>query len=173
VEGQSYANVHHIIHKKYTTWEEFNERLNHIIDALDKSYKITSYARIGLRYINVFKRSYYGLEETPWGVLFKPESLGMLGSSLTDNTEFSNACEMKFLHSFCRARIVTNIVTDISDPRTIEEKEKCLMLDIDVYNVERTPKEKGLQKLGELHTLSKKILRNAITDDMDRAMEPI
>ena len=61
----------------YTRWEDFKDRLRGPYDALIQVYSPAFFTRIGLRYIDVFRRSVLGLEEANWNELLKPFVLGL------------------------------------------------------------------------------------------------
>jgi uncharacterized protein (TIGR04255 family) len=65
---------------KYERWESFREKLMLPLQALVDSYAPTYFSRIGLRYIDVFRRSNIGLADVPWRELLSPALIGMFGS---------------------------------------------------------------------------------------------
>jgi uncharacterized protein (TIGR04255 family) len=66
--------------RHYKRWEESKEKLLPVIEALEREYKPTFYSRIGLRYINVIRRSRLGLTDVPWSDLLRPYIAAELAS---------------------------------------------------------------------------------------------
>jgi uncharacterized protein (TIGR04255 family) len=65
---------------EYQKWEHFKEKLSEPLAALTQIYSPDHLSRIGLRYINVIRRSTLGLKDVPWHELIVPHLSGLLGS---------------------------------------------------------------------------------------------
>ncbi len=78
---------------KYNRWEEFKTKLAGPLDAFMKIYSPDYYIRVGLRYIDIFRRSTLELDGVSWEELLQPYILGMLSASDVmkeiKNSEFS------------------------------------------------------------------------------------
>ncbi|WP_262048626.1 TIGR04255 family protein [Bradyrhizobium sp. Bra78] len=70
----------------YSTWESFKALLWPVMAALEQRYRPSFYQRVGLRYVDIIKRSDVNMAGTPWSHLLKQEVLGALAS---DQFEFS------------------------------------------------------------------------------------
>ena len=63
----------------YTRWEEFAQRLDRILAAFIQAYQPAYFSRVGLRYINAFRKAELGLENAQWRELIQPGYLGLMG----------------------------------------------------------------------------------------------
>jgi uncharacterized protein (TIGR04255 family) len=152
--------------KKYTRWEEFIRNFTAPFDALNSIdiYKPLYFTRIGLRYVNVFRRSALGLKESPWDKLMNKEILGLLASDLSLN--------IRDLTDTCIINIdpVSNIRLSMS--MINEPTEQCLRLDGDFSIAAIIEPTEVLAKLEYLHDYAKKLFRWTITPALFQAMEP-
>jgi uncharacterized protein (TIGR04255 family) len=67
--------------KAYDRWESFRRHLDTPIAAFEQTYAPSFYSRVGLRYMNVIRRSRYGLAGVPWAELLRPHIAGEFSSS--------------------------------------------------------------------------------------------
>ena len=65
---------------RYTSWEEFAQKLDKPLAAFIQVYKPAYFERIGLRYVNFISRKALGLEATPYRDLIAPRYLGAIRS---------------------------------------------------------------------------------------------
>ena len=63
----------------YTRWEEFAQRLDRILAVFIETYHPSWFTRVGLRYVNAFRRAPLGLEDCLWKELITPGFLGLMG----------------------------------------------------------------------------------------------
>ncbi|MFR7743585.1 MAG: TIGR04255 family protein [Acutalibacteraceae bacterium] len=56
----------------YTRWEEFAQRLDRILAVFIETYHPSWFTRVGLRYVNAFRRAPLGLEDCLWKELITP-----------------------------------------------------------------------------------------------------
>lgn len=154
--------------QKYKKWEEFISNFEGPIKALQEVYSPPFYTRIGLRYLDLFKRSKLGLEDESWEELIKPQFLGMLASDVKDHiTEYNNVCVLTLADGISKGRIGTELV------RSMEDQEICLLIDSDLFNPTRTAISEASRTLEFLHERSTRLLRFLITEKLHSKMEPM
>ena len=78
---------------RYTSWEDFAQKLDRPLAAFIQIYKPAYYERVGLRYINAFSRKDLDLEGVPFRELLQPCYLGILGEEDVNETA-TTRCSM-------------------------------------------------------------------------------
>jgi len=159
--------------RKYVKWEEFKEEAYEIFNLFREIYAPQLYTRVGLRYLDVFVRSRYGLNDKKWSELINPEFLGQLSNENVDGNFFNSACDIKFIDSIDRARITVAIVVNDKDLAPMDMKEKCLLFDTDVYVADRIPSNNGEETLERLHSSASLLFKSISKPILDDAMEPM
>lgn len=151
----------------YSTWEDFVSRLTLPLDALNEIYQPAFFTRIGLRYVDVFCRSKFGLDECSWKELIQPQFLGILGSDIAENVkEMNSVYEIGCEDGEGIIRISAGLV------RKIDTNEECFLMDSDVYTLKKVICEDSKDKLNYLHDRTSRLVRFAITDKLHEGMEP-
>lgn len=153
--------------RKYIRWEEFRDKLNIPLKTLINYYKPTYFSRIGLRYIDVIKRSRLKLENHDWAELLKPFILGIIATPEVGNNtaSFENKFKVKLSDNESFVRIITKYVE-------AQDGEICFMIDSDFFNTNKTDLTKAIDKLDYFHTLGSRLIQWCITDTLSKAMEP-
>jgi uncharacterized protein (TIGR04255 family) len=67
--------------RQYRNWEDFKAHLQPALQSLLDLYAPPFYSRIGLRYVDVIRRSVLGLDDVGWGELLQPWIAGPLAVS--------------------------------------------------------------------------------------------
>ena len=153
---------------KYDKWEQFRELFQVPFNALLSTYSPPHLTRIGLRYINVIKRSILGLKDMPWSDLLARHIAGIFGSEevASQIKSAESSTEIMLSDSESIVRIITKLV------KATDEDEYCFMIDSDFFNSSKTPIEGALDRMEFLHTRASRLIRWAITDRLHNAMEP-
>lgn len=153
--------------KKYERWEGFRERLVEPLSALTSIYSPTYFSRIGLRYIDVIRRSQLNLDDVSWTELLQPHILGTLGEPIVGNNvqSLESNYEIRLSDNESRARLVVRLLKSPDD-------EQCFMIDSDYYNMKRTDINRALEKLDYLNKRGSRLIRWCITNRLHEAMEP-
>lgn len=156
--------------RKYESREEFKKHLQGPFEALMKTYEPTSFSRIGLRYVDIIRRSELGLEGVPWSELLKPHVLGILGSPNDPVREnigtFEAKTELKLDDGSSVARIVTALV------EWQENHEQCFMIDTDFYTTRKTAVADVQDRLDYFHVRGSRLIQWVITERLHEAMKP-
>jgi len=152
----------------YHKWEEFRAKLLDPLRALLDEYSPTYFSRVGLRYVNMIKRSTLDLKNVDWDNLLKPYVLGVIGSPDVgaDVRAFEGRYEIVLEDGKSTVRLVTKLAPDPSDGET------CFVLDNDFFIVEKTGTDDVMEKLNFLNTRSSRLIQWAITPQLHQVMEP-
>lgn len=156
--------------RQYRRREEFQKRLTGPVAALCSIYKPAYFSRVGLRYVDIIRRSALGLNsDEPWSELLKPHVLGLLSSSSAiakDIRAFETTCEVLLEDQRSLVRVATALAEEQNT------KEECFMIDSDFYNAENTDTAKVNEKLNYFHIRASRLIQWLITEKLHRAMEP-
>ncbi|MCL2890279.1 MAG: TIGR04255 family protein [Methanomassiliicoccaceae archaeon] len=159
--------------KKYTDWNDFKKAFFDVFDAFKEIYRPQIFTRVGLAYRDVFVRSRYDLGDKKWTDLINNEFLGPLSKDYVDcETTYSSVCDLGFNDSKERARINVAIVVN-NDNKPLEEKERCLFIENDVFIMDRIPPTDARGVLDNLHEFASKLFKAIPTEILEKAMEPI
>ena len=149
----------------YRKWEEFNAKLAGPLEALIEIYSPQNFSRIGLRYIDVIRRSKLVLGDDSWKKLLRPDVLGILNSSYDQDVEnFESKYEMHLSDRKSMVRVITRLLT-IDD-------EICFVIDSDFYDSNKTNLKDSQEKLNYFNKRASRLFRWCITEDLHQAMEP-
>lgn len=153
---------------KYEKWELFKDKLNGPLKALIDIYSPLYFYRIGLRYIDVIRRSLLGLDNVRWEELIKPYILGLMSSEVVgDNIKNMEAKYIILLaDNESKVRILIKMVE--SD----DKKENCFMIDSDFYKTNRASLAEAMDKLDFFNKRASRLIQWCITDQLHNAMEP-
>jgi len=152
---------------KYTRWEKFKEKLSIPLSAFLEIYSPENFTRLGLRYIDIIKRSDLGLNNVNWNELLQPYILGMLatqdvGSSIEG---FESMHEIKLEDGNSTVRIITRLVES-------DNGEVCFLIDSDFFITKRTKIDDAISKLDYFNTRGSRLIQWCITERLHNAMEP-
>lgn len=153
---------------KYQRWEEFREMLLLPFKALIEVYSPIYFSRLGLRYIDVIKRSNLNLEKVSWRELLNPFILGVIGSSEVGNNvfDFENNYRLNLSDNGSIVRIITKFV------KSKESDEIYYMIDSDFFNPNKTLIDDAFSKLDYFHISASNLIQWCITDTLSNAMKP-
>jgi len=156
--------------RKYRRRQEFREQLKGPLKALLDTYQPASFSRIGLRYVDIIKRSELELEDVPWSKLLQPYVLGILSSpddGVKKNVRTLEAkTELQLEDGSSMARIVTALV------EWQEKKEECFMIDTDFYTTQKTAISEVHDKIDYFHVRGSRLMQWVITGRLHEAMKP-
>ncbi len=153
---------------KYKRWEGFKDRLSGPLSALIDVYSPAHFSRIGLRYIDVIRRSVLNLGDVGWSELLQPYILGILGTPEVGKhvQAFENAHEVRLSDGESMARLITRFVEHTGDG------EICYMIDSDFYNTSKTGIDATIEKLDYFNKRASRLIQWCITNRLHQAMEP-
>ena len=158
----------------YTCWEDFARMMDKPLASFIKIYAPAYFERVGLRYLNAISRRDLDLEGTPWKDLLEPQYLGLLASEDVPESAFARCTQDVdvSIPGGCRLKLhvgpgMLKRGTDDSD------KEVKLILDLDVYMAGNVPVKLAAGSMQTVHAQAGSIFRDAITDTLHDAMEPV
>jgi len=151
---------------KYRKWEEFKDRLDGPLKALVEIYEPGHFSRIGLRYIDIIKRSELNLDGVDWNELLQPYILGLLGS--TPVNKHIQGLEGKYEIRLDNEGAIARIITGLVD----QDKEVCFLIDTDFYDIRKTDTSEVVNKLENFHVLASRLIQWLITKRLHKAMKP-
>lgn len=158
---------------KYTRWEEFRERANRLRTAFTELYRPASYARIGLRYVDIVRRSILQLGDVSWAELLKPQIAGELAAEeLGENVDsMSRQLHCKLDDDNCFLTLKTGIA--VAEPDSANaNKEKCFLIDADFHTHKLTELNHVMVALDSFNRASGNLFRWAILPRLRAALEP-
>lgn len=159
---------------KYVSWEEFLQKFKKAQEALIEIYKPAFFERIGLRYVDAFRRSNLNLEGVDWSDLIQPFALGFLANTEVKNDVRSHNYLVELdIGNDAMAQIKTalGLVGSIENGLPIGNPEMSFIVDSDMFYIKKEISEIA-NALDYLHKVSTKLIRAMITDKLHQAMEP-
>ena len=158
---------------RYSSWEEFAAKLDKPLAAFIQVYRPAYFERIGLRYVNFISRRALQLENTPFRELIAEKYLGVMADEqvLEANVGRSGVDAELALRGGCRVKLHAG-------PGQVRRGGKSdgevkFIFDQDLYMPGKVAPNLSAPALQTLHALGWSIFRDAITDDLHDAMEPI
>ncbi len=153
---------------KYYRWEEFRDKLGVPLDAFLEVYSPSHFTRVGLRYIDVIKRSMLNFDGIEWKELLKPYVIGVIGSGDVGNNvdDFESRSEINLEEGQGRVRMITKL---FNDP---ENGEVCFAIDSDFFYGKKTSPDMVIDKLVFFNSRSSRLIQWVVTPRLHQAMEP-
>lgn len=160
----------------YTRWEEFAQRLDRVLAAFIETYHPSWLTRVGLRYVNAFRREALGLEDMLWKELIRPGFLGLMAEPDAQETAF---LKQELTATFqtpggAKANVKSGpgLLRKINNRTRETTEEKVFMLDLDLYMDGKTELGHAVPALNIVHENAGSLFRSAITETLRDAMEP-
>lgn len=158
---------------KYPGWEEFARQLDKPLAAFIKIYKPAYFERVGLRYLNFISRKELSLEGVPFRELFESCYLGpMQEEDVPEHTVTRCSVDTEMsIRGGCRVKIHAG-------PGLVKKNGKAdgevrFIFDQDLFMPGNIPVHLSAGALETLHGQAYAIFRNAITDTLHDALEPV
>jgi uncharacterized protein (TIGR04255 family) len=157
----------------YTRWDEFSEQLNRLRAVLEEIYRPVSYTRLGLRYVDIIRRSILALNGVGWSDLLNPFVGGELSSpelgEAIDSAQRQLHCKLE--GDNCFLTLKTGIVLAAgATPGTA--KEKCFLIDSDFHTHTQTEMGNVTGTLDRFNRASGNLFRWAIRPRLREALQP-
>jgi uncharacterized protein (TIGR04255 family) len=155
--------------KKYIRRSDFQEHLSVPLKSLIDIYKPAYFTRVGLRYIDVIKRSQLHLADAKWKELLKPFILGLSNESNIENEIQTAECqyEVRLPEFNSTVRIAAGLVSWEKG-----NNEECFKIDSDFSTTEKTAVSDVIPKLDFFHTTASRLIQWLIQPKLHVAMEP-
>jgi len=152
----------------YQRWEQFRERVNRLRIPFEQIYRPTTYARVGIRYVDIVRRSLLGLETIAWSELLNPSIAGELAAP-----EISSGIDSLSRELHCRLDGDNSYLTlktgfALAEPT----KERCFLIDSDFHTHKRTEIQDVAGILDAFNRTSGRLFRWAIRGRLHDALQP-
>jgi uncharacterized protein (TIGR04255 family) len=157
----------------YTRWEEFRDQLNGVRAAFEEIYHPASYTRLGLRYVDILRRSILGLSDVAWAELLNPSIGGELSAP-----EFGDSIDSAQRQLHCKLdadNCFLTLKTGIALARAAAPsaaKEKCFLIDSDFHTHKLTETNRVTATLDIFNRASGNLFRWAIRPRLRDALQP-
>jgi len=153
---------------KYERWEQFKDRLQIPLSAVVDVYAPAYFTRIGLRYVDVIRRSALEMSDTDWSDLLQPYIVGILGAPGVGNSvaNFESRYEVTLGDGRGTVRIVTKFV------EAEEGGEVCFGIDSDFFTTDRTLIDSAMEALDFFNVRASRLMRWCISDRLHASMDP-
>ena len=158
---------------RYTNWETFAKQLDVPLAAFIQTYNPAYFQRIGLRYINTISRKALELEDVPYSELIQSRYLGLLDDCEIPEQN-ANRCSMDAevaIRNGCRAKIHAGPGLVKRNGQT--DGEAHYIFDLDLFMTGNLRVNYSAGALQTLHSQAYPIFRDAITDRLHDAMDPM
>lgn len=158
--------------KRYNNWEDFAQRLDRPLAEFIRIYQPAFFARIGLRYLNIFSRKALRLEGTPWRDLFHPAYLGVLAEEDVDEAatlKCSLDTELNFPDA-TRLKLHAGPGMLKAKQGDQQDREVKFILDLDCSASGELDGSQVPERLGHLHSHASRTFQGAITQELHDAM---
>ena len=158
---------------RYTRWEDFAKKLDKPLAAFIQIYRPAFYERVGLRYVNFISRFDTGLNDVRFRELIAAQYLGLLADEQVSEigaTRSTVDAEIP-IRGGCRAKIHAG--PGMVKRNGQADKEVKFVLDLDLYMPGKVEVKLSAGALQTLHSQAFPLFRDAITDTLHDAMEPI
>lgn len=154
---------------RYVAWERFRETIELALNELRRIYAVTTFQRLGLRYLNLIDRGELGLENQAWSELLKPQALGWVADEDCEKWASSAQANVLFSCGSVTCQVRSGLVQSERPNSTV-----AFLLDADYY-VESTcdgDVSNILGQLNELNSFSGPFFRWSITPALHSALGP-
>lgn len=158
---------------KYPGWEEFARLLDKPLAAFIKIYKPAYFERVGLRYLNFISRKELSVEDVPFRELIESCYLGPLQEEdVLEHTVSRCSVDTEMsIRGGCRVKIHAG--PGLVKKNGTADGEVRFIFDQDLYMPGNIPVHLSAGALETLHGQAFDIFRNAITDTLHNALEPV
>lgn len=152
----------------YTRWEMFRDQLESLRGTVEQIYRPSSYGRLGLRYVDVIRRSILGLENVPWTDLLNPSIGGGLSAPELGEGIDSASCELHCKLDGDNSFLTLRMGIALAEPA----KERCFLIDSDFHTHEPTELANVTATLNHFNRSSGNLFRWAIRERLREALQP-
>src|SRR6267143_2345932 len=153
--------------QRYTTWEDFSDRLNAPRQALTDCYGPVYYSRIGLRYRDVIRRSVLDLNGVAWTQRLKPHVAGMLASEVASHVKHTASVALIDLEDGRGQVRIRHTLALLKNP-----DEECYVIDADFFTDRKTEVGDAIQRLDYFNREAGRLFKWCINDRLHSAMGP-
>lgn len=159
--------------RQYDRWETFARMMDKPLATFIQTYAPAGFTRVGLRYLNAFSRQELGLEGVPFSDLLEPAYLGLLARTELQETRFSRCSQDVDLRLPENCDLKLHAGPGVLKQGGKSDGEVKLILDIDVSIRGNTPNSMAAAAMETVHRQAGHVFRDAITDILHEALDPV
>lgn len=156
-----------------TRWEDFRAQFDRIRATFEGIYRPGSYVRLGLRYVDIIRRSLLELTDVAWSELLNPAIGGELSSpelgKSVDSAQRQLHCKLDEDNSFLTLKTGIALAKAASPGAATE---KCFLLDSDFHTHTQTEIDNVTGTLDVFNRASGNLFRWAILPRLRQALQP-
>ena len=153
---------------------EYNQQK--VLAAFIETYHPSWFTRVGLRYVNAFRRAPLGLEDCLWKELITPGFLGLMGDEDAQEQAFmkNELTATVQMPGGAKANVKSGpgLLRKVNNRTRETTEERVFMLDLDLYMDSKIELNHTAPALNIVHDNAGSLFRAAITDTLADAMEP-
>lgn len=176
VENQSHQGLYRPFDLRLYPLGEFAQRLDRILAVFIETYHPSWFTRVGLRYVNAFRRAPLGLEDCLWKELITPGFLGLMGDEDAQEQAFmkNELTATVQMPGGAKANVKSGpgLLRKVNNRTRETTEERVFMLDLDLYMDSKIELNHTAPALNIVHDNAGSLFRAAITDTLADAMEP-
>lgn len=150
--------------------------LDRILAVFIETYHPSWFTRVGLRYVNAFRRAPLGLEDCLWKELITPGFLGLMGDEDAQEQAFmkNELTATVQMPGGAKANVKSGpgLLRKVNNRTRETTEERVFMLDLDLYMDSKIELNHTAPALNIVHDNAGSLFRAAITDTLADAMEP-
>ena len=158
----------------YTRWEDFAQRLDRVLAAFIETYHPSWFTRVGLRYVNAFRREALGLDGMLWKELITPGFLGLMGEEDAQESAFlKHELTATFqVPGGAKANVKSGpgLLRKVNNRTRETTEEKVFMLDLDLFMDSKIELGQAVPALNIAHENAGSLFRAALTDTLSDAI---
>lgn len=151
----------------YDQWENYREKVKSIRMTFERIYQPSFYTRVGLRYKDVIDRTRFDLRNKGWVDLIQPSILGVINASNQSTLkQWTVNSEFTYEGTDIATKQQLNLAHKVGDNLPV------MVFDCDYFKIGNLRLD-SIEEISDLlHDKSSTFLRNAITEELHRAMDP-
>jgi uncharacterized protein (TIGR04255 family) len=164
-----------VFSRKYERWEDFLEHMKAPMKAFLDIYEPVFYERIGLQYVDVFRRSTLGFsDDVSWGEMIQPFVAGYFANPAVSSAVKNYNCIAEIdIGKGAIAQINTFLgqAGDMENGKPVGQPEQAFIAISDLFFLKKELSEAN-ESLEYLHSVAYRLIRAIITEKLHLAMEP-
>ena len=153
---------------KYTRWEDFFQKFKEVVNIFIEVYKPQFFERIGLRYIDAYKKKELNLDGVSWTKLINQPWIGVL-SSIDEKKAVISTIDTEFKKDEKSTRIKVHSGLG----RLSNYPDLVFIIDSDFINISNIDIDDWISVSEKLHDYSDEFYQDTITEKLKEQLKPI
>ena len=152
---------------KYTKWEDFFSLFSEVVQCFNDVYKPQYFERIGLRYIDAFRKEQLELTDTPWNELINKPWIGVL-SDIDEEKTLLSTTDTEYLLDDSN----THLKVHSGIGRINNYPNPVFIIDSDFIHIANENIEEWKKIAETLHNFSDDFYQRTITEKLKKSLKP-